>query len=83
MEVLWNDEEFGTYEKRLCFLLFFATIPNAFPVLQPLVTQYTPNHYCDVRSILNVTTNAEVGVMRKPAQNKIVITKNKKCCSSC
>jgi len=60
MKLSWRDEEFGRYEKRLCVLILLASILNPFPVLQPLVTQYTPDHHCDVEAIFNVTTDDQV-----------------------
>jgi len=37
-------EELGRYQKRLCMLIVLASVPNTFPALQPLVTQYSPEH---------------------------------------
>jgi len=44
MKLPWYKEELGRYQKRLCILIILASVPNTFPALQPLVTQYTPEH---------------------------------------
>ncbi|XP_076808778.1 uncharacterized protein LOC143451895 [Clavelina lepadiformis] len=53
LKKLFRSNDFGYYEKRLCFLLFLSAIPNAFPLLQSLVNQYTPPYRCDVSSIMD------------------------------
>ncbi|CAK8675784.1 unnamed protein product [Clavelina lepadiformis] len=53
LKELLGSNNFGYYEKRLCFLLFLSSIPNAFTILQSLVNQYTPSYRCDVSSIVN------------------------------
>jgi len=55
-----HKEELGRYQKRLCMLIVLASVPNAFPALQPLVTQYTPDHHCDVMQIFNITSVEQV-----------------------
>ncbi|XP_076804376.1 organic cation/carnitine transporter 2-like isoform X4 [Clavelina lepadiformis] len=61
LKKLLRSNDFGYYEKRLCFLLFLSSIPNAFPLLQSLVNNYTPPFRCDVSSIVNkeAAKNAE------------------------
>jgi len=50
-----RKKKLGYYEKRLCVLLFLSSIPNAFPVIQTLVTQFTPPHYCDLTDLIKAT----------------------------
>ncbi|CAK8682750.1 unnamed protein product [Clavelina lepadiformis] len=53
LKKLLKSNDFGYYEKRLCFLLLLSTIPNAFSVLQSLVNHFTPPFRCDLSSIVN------------------------------
>ncbi|XP_076804374.1 organic cation transporter protein-like isoform X2 [Clavelina lepadiformis] len=57
LKELLQSNDFGYYEKRLCFLLCLSAIPNAFPALQSLVNQYVPPYRCDVSSIVDNVKN--------------------------
>jgi len=46
-----ENENFGYYEKRLCFLLFLSSIPNAFSTLYIVVSQYAPFHTCALQDL--------------------------------
>jgi len=51
-----TEDGFSYYEKRLCILLFLSSLPNSFPVLQSLVTQYTPKHHCALNDVMDEFT---------------------------
>jgi len=53
MEHRQKQDGFSYYEKRLCILLFLSSLPNAFALLQTLVTQYTPQHLCALTDIMD------------------------------
>ncbi|XP_076804378.1 organic cation transporter protein-like [Clavelina lepadiformis] len=57
LKQLLQSNDFGYYEKRLCFLLFLSAIPNAFPLFQSLVNQYVPPYRCDVSAIVDNVKN--------------------------
>jgi len=53
MEHGQEQEGFSYYEKRLCLLLFLSALPNAFALMQTLVTQYTPQHHCALTDVMD------------------------------
>nr|XP_039248328.1 solute carrier family 22 member 5-like isoform X1 [Styela clava] len=51
--------KFGFFQKRVCVMLFFAGIPNAFPNIMFTYTQYQPKFHCAVPPTFgNVSKNS-------------------------
>nr|XP_009862016.1 solute carrier family 22 member 4-like [Ciona intestinalis] len=56
----FKDAGFGWYEFRMCLLIVYITMPTAFQIFQVLVSQFTPEFYCQQQSLLGDTTQFDV-----------------------